>query len=318
MTTPETSPAKQNIGDKIKDYYAQKKMWWRYLVLVGLLLLTGIQLFGKEWGKQNNTNSTPVITNEYSEGINFAWEVVPFDDGYFFNGEKLDREVAITQLNVAQFVMIYKRAPRYLPYITEELKKAGINEDFQYLVIAESALRNTAQSSAWAWGLWQFMPTTAERYGLTVNSLIDERLDTKKSTKAAIAYLQDLYEDFGNWTLVAAAYNRWENGLQRDMERQKWENYYDLSLNEETARYVFRILALKQIIENQEQYFSAEVLGTPYELPTTKTVKVKSIPNVAIWAKEQGSTYHQVRLLNPWIVGNEVPEGKWEVLLFKQ
>jgi soluble lytic murein transglycosylase-like protein len=129
-----------------------------------------------------------------------------------------------------------------------------------YLPVIESALRNVSYSSAGAAGIWQFMPATAERYGLLVNDSIDERLDFEKSTEAAIVYLQDLYERFGNRTLVAAAYNRGENGLQRDMARQDVDNFYDLWLNEETSRYIFRILATKEIMENRFQYFPVEVL----------------------------------------------------------
>ncbi len=274
-------------------------MGGRYAVLAFLLLLFWLQLLGKH--PSNNTIEQRDI--QY-DTINFAWETVPFDQKHFFNQEKFDRELAITQLDIPQFVMIHKRELQYLPYITKQLRESGIPEDFKYLAIAESALRNVAYSSAWAAGIRQFIPSTAKKYGLTIDAERDERLDFEKSTDAAIAYLKDLYEYFGDWTLVAAAYNRWENGLQRDINRQHTSWYYDLWLNTETSRYVFRILAIKELMEHKPQYFNMQVLWSQYALPKTKIIKIKAIDDIAIWAKDHGYTYGEIRYLNPRIRGN--------------
>ena len=247
------------------------------------------------------------------DAIYFASEAIPLDGHYTPNQEKIDREIAITLLNAPQVVMIHKREPQYIPYIERELNRAGIPRDFVYLAIAESALRNTAVSTAGAAGIWQFMPDTARRYGLIVDEFVDERLHFVKATDAAIRYLEDLYAIFGNWTLVAAAYNRWENGLQRDLARQNVDTYHDALLNNETARYVYRIVALKEILENRYEYFDQEVLGSQYSRYLTRTVNVGQIDNIAQWASDNGYTYLQVRELNPWVRSNQLPVGDWDL-----
>lgn len=172
-------------------------------------------------------------------------------------------------------------------------------------------------SSAGAAGIWQFMPDTARRYGLQVDDYIDERMDFVKSTDAAMRYLRDLYDIFGSWTLAAAAYNRGENGLQRDLAWQFVDTYYDALLNNETARYVYRILALKEVLENRSNYIDPAVLGDPYPRYVTRTVNVGQLSNIAQWAKDNGYTYLQIRELNPWIKGNQLPAGNWELQVWR-
>lgn len=179
---------------------------------------------------------------------------------YALNIERFDREVALIQLNAAQFVMIYKRWNLIIPTIEKELKKAGLPDDLKYIPVIESALRESVTSSAGAAGIWQFMPATAQRYGLVVNEFVDERMDVTKSTAAAIRYFKDLYKKFDNRTLAAAAYNRGENGLQTSMNNQFSSGYYDLWLNTETSRYVFRLLATKYIREHTYQFFDKDEL----------------------------------------------------------
>lgn len=162
-------------------------------------------------------------------------------------------------------------------------------------------MRNVAVSTAGAAGIWQFMPDTARRYGLVVDDYIDERLDFAKSTDAAMRYLVDLHDIFGNWTLAAAGYNRGENGLQRDLAWQFVDNYHDALLNNETARYVYRILALKEILENRTSYVDPAVLGDHYPRYVTRSVSVGQIDNIAQRAKDNGYTYLQIRELSPWI-----------------
>lgn len=161
------------------------------------------------------------------------------------------------------------------------------------------------------------MPDTARRYGLQVDDYIDERLDFAKSTDAAMRYLQDLHDIFGNWTLVAAAYNRGENGLQRDLAWQFVDTYHDALLNNETARYVYRILALKEVLENRTSYVDPTVLGDHYPRYVTRTVRVGELPNIAQRAKDNGYTYLQIRELNPRIKGNQLPAGNWELQVWR-
>jgi len=146
----------------------------------------------------------------YSQ-VNFAGEKVSFEGKYYYNIEKFEKELSVTRFNMYQFVLYHKREPLYIPYIEKKLKAAGIPDDFKYLAIAESGLRNESLSSAGAGGIWQFIPDTARQYGLQVTDTVDERYNFELATDAAIAYFQKLYKDFHDWTLVAAAYNRGEN-----------------------------------------------------------------------------------------------------------
>ncbi len=251
--------------------------------------------------------------------IRFADESVPMDGKNFDNKKRFDKEFILTSNNLYQFYLYVKRYPLYIPYISEELKKNNIPEDFVYLPIAESALREDVVSSAGAAWIWQFMPDTAREYGLIVDDAVDERYRFDASTQSAIAYLKDLYKKFWNWTLVAAAYNRWGNGLARDMESQGITNYYDLYLNNETSRYVFRILAIKYVMED---YFSKKemidtLIGGVYELPNTTTIEVWQIDDLQIWAQQNDYNYKDIKLLNPWIIGNTLPQGEWEITVLQ-
>lgn len=161
------------------------------------------------------------------------------------------------------------------------------------------------------------MPGTAKHYGLLINEYVDERFDSEKSTTAAILYLQDLGKQFAQWTLVAAAYNRGENGLQKSLNSQYSNNYYDLWLNNETSRYVFRILAMKYLWEHKYQYFDSNTLGDQYLPFATKTIHVKQITDLAERARQRDIGYYAVKKLNPWILKNSLPEGKWNIQVFQ-
>lgn len=250
--------------------------------------------------------------------ICFAEECLQYHGDNYQNKERIDRELAITLLNESQFVMYHRREPQYLPYIREQLKEAGLPEDLVYLAIAESSLINNAISPSWAWGIWQFMPGTAADYGLRVDKNIDERFDLKKSTAAAIKYLTKLHSIFWNRSLAAAAYNRWENWLQRDLDRQFATSYYDVHLNEETARYVYRIMAIKYLMENRFSIFAQETLGKQYDLPKTKKISIWANSDLAKRSREQNSSFRLLKELNPRILSNELPEWSWEVLLYDE
>lgn len=247
-----------------------------------------------------------------------AGETVPFDKTHHMNIERFDRELAVNQMNEAQMKIMWKRFPYFKPMIEQKLRAAGVPTDIFYLALAESALRETAVSNAGAAGIWQFMPATASGYNLRVDSLIDERLDAEKATDAAIRYLKKAYEKFGSRTLAMAAYNRGSNGISNDMAYQYQNNYYDLYLNNETYRYVFRILAMKEIYENLTSYFDLSKWGSQYSLPDTKIVTLNKVDNLAVWAAGQGYTYHEVRVLNPRIRGNKLPDGTWNVKVYKR
>ena len=181
------------------------------------------------------------------------------------------------------------------------LAKYGVPDDFKYLAVIESSLVN-AVSPAGARGVWQFMPSTAKEKGMEVSEQVDERYHLEKSTEAACKYLIAAKEKFGSWTLAAASYNGGMGGIKTKMEEQQVDNYYDLLLTEETSRYVFRILALKEIMKNADKYgFSIPKEALYYQIPTKKIVVDSSITNLAAFAKSQGVNYKILKLHNPWL-----------------
>lgn len=297
-----------SLYQRFSRYYEGKNMTVRIVFAVFLLFILILLLWGPK-----NVRVLPTASYDYT----IAGEWVPMDGVYFFNRERLDREFAITRLDDAQFVITYRRSGKYLPYIRQELSKHNMPADLQYIPVIESALREDAVSSAWAAGMWQFMPATARSYGLVVDEYIDERYDWQKSTDAALDYLQSLYARFGNWTDAIAAYNRGENGLQRDYAWQNSAWYYDAWLNTETARYIFRLVATKYLMEDALSYFSEETLGDMYRLPSTKTVSVRwPVESLVDWSEEEGYSYAEIRQLNPWIRSTYLPEWRWEIDVF--
>jgi len=251
-----------------------------------------------------------VITEEHfvlpplPDTVFFCGEAILIDD--FDRKERLDRELLINSYYHSSTILSFKRANRYFPQIEKELKKQGIPEDFKYLCLIESGLAQ-ATSPAGAKGFWQFMPETAAEFSLRVDREVDERLHIAKSTIAACIYLKRAYAKFKDWTLVAASYNMGMGGVSSTLELQEMENYFDLHLNNETSRYVFRILAMKQIFENQEAYgFHTKELELYEPIFTRQVELLESTDNLAHWAVEQGSTFRMLKLLNPWILGNKL------------
>jgi membrane-bound lytic murein transglycosylase D len=200
-----------------------------------------------------------------------------------------------------------KLANRYFPDISARLKEAGIPDDFKYVCVAESNLLAGARSGVGAIGFWQFMPKTAPGYGLQTGEQVDDRYDIIKSTDAATKYLKQAYDKFGNWTAAAASYNCGQAGYNAQVTYQGTVNYYDLLLPEETNRYVFRILAFKHLMENAEQMGFILKEEEKYQPVPFKAVTVSSsIPNLAEWARSNGTTYKMVKQMNPWLRGKSL------------
>ncbi len=231
--------------------------------------------------------------------IDFAGEEVPtyMADVY----ERLDRELVTNTNYHTNTTLVLKRANKVFPVIEPILKKYGVPDDFKYLAVIESSLVN-AVSPAGARGVWQFMPATAKEKGLEVTNDVDERYHLEKSTEAACKYLKEAKDKFGSWTLAAAAYNGGMNGVQRQLDLQNVNSYYDVLLNEETSRYVFRILALKEIMSHPVEYgfkLPQEVL---YKKVQVKTIEVdSSVSNLASFAISQGINYKILKIHNPWL-----------------
>ena len=198
-------------------------------------------------------------------------------------------------------MLYFKRANRYFPIIEPILKKNGIPSDFKYLCVIESGLTN-ATSPAKAQGFWQFIPSTGANYGLTVNDEIDMRNNLTASTEAACKYIRSLYNKFHSWTAAAAAYNCGENGLARRISKQSTDNYYDLWLNSETSRYVYRILAMKLIMQNPQKYgFHLRQCDLYPPIPTRAATLSGQNVDLYEFARSNGTSYKMLRMLNPWI-----------------
>ncbi len=211
--------------------------------------------------------------------LSFAGEKVPVEN--FDVLESLDREFLVNTYWQSQTLLFLKRANRYFPIIEPILEKNGIPDDFKYLAIAESGLTNVV-SPAGATGVWQIMKTTGKEYDLEINSEVDERYHIEKATEAACKYLNDSYKRFNNWTLVAASYNMGMGGVSKQLTRQKVDSYYDLLLNAETARYVFRIIAIKSVMKDPDKYgFVIRQKDLYTEVPTYEVIVDSTIPDFA-------------------------------------
>jgi hypothetical protein len=234
--------------------------------------------------------------------LEFAGEKIPTENFEVF--ERMDREFISNTYYHSATLLALKRAARWFPVIEPILKKNNIPDDFKYLCVAESNMENVV-SPAGATGFWQFMKEAGEKYGLEINSQIDERYDVQKSTEAACKYLKDSYEIFGNWTLSAASYNMGQDGIELQMERQKAKKYFNLVLNSETSRFVARIVAIKYILQNPEVYgydIKEEEKYKPLEYYEVKLDS--SISDFADYAKSLGTNYFILKMYNPWLRDN--------------
>ena len=222
--------------------------------------------------------------------------------------ERMDRELLAFSFMHSTSIQTIKRANRYFPVIVPILKEKGIPEDFKYLMAIESACNPLARSGAGAAGLWQFMPTTGKEYGLEVNSHVDERYNVEKATYAACKYLKDAYNKFGDWVSVAASYNAGQERISQQQEKQYTDETLDLYLVEETARYIYRIFAVKMLFENPTDFGFYLRSSDLYPQIHYRTVKVsETITDLARFAKSQGTTYALLKNLNPWLRSTSLP-----------
>ena len=251
-----------------------------------------------------NDNLYRVYALKTPENISFCDEEVPLE--LLDVRERLDRELLVNTYWQSNMLLLIKRSYRFFPLIEKILKEEEVPQDFKYLAVIESGLENV-RSPKGAKGIWQIMSATGREYGLEVNKNVDERYNLELSTRAACKYLKKAKEKFGSWTLAAAAYNRGITGISRNLSRQKVENYYDLLLGRETSRYIFRILAVKEIMENANNYgfiFQENDLYKPYEI---KKIELDTaISNIADFSKKMGINYKTMKLFNPWLLENHL------------
>jgi hypothetical protein len=288
-----------------------EKRKWRTVLFPAIVIVNiGVLIMLLASARPDDTkvvvkNETQFKAVHIPKKIDFAGEEMPLDR--FDVKEALDRELLSNAYFHSQTIRFIKMAPRYFPMIERILKKNGIPDDFKYLAVAESGFNPRAVSPARAAGFWQLMEGTAKDYGLEINSEVDERYHIEKATNVACAYLKDAYKKFGNWTMVAASYNRGMNGIQRQIDKQDQEDYYDLLITTETARYVYRIVAIKLILENPEKYNFYISEDEKYPIIPTKEVEItSSVSSFSDFAKKQGISYKVLKDFNPWLRENEL------------
>ncbi|TMM53693.1 lytic transglycosylase domain-containing protein [Maribacter algarum] len=249
--------------------------------------------------EKNVSEGYKISAIDIPEDLNFAGEPVPQEDPEIM--ERVDREFLVNTYWQSNALLLMKRAHKYFPVIEPILAKNGIPEDFKYLAVAESGLQNVV-SSARATGFWQIMKATGKEYGLEINQNVDERYHLEKSTEVACQYLNKYKKKYGSWTLAAAAYNTGTGSVDKYLRIQKVNDYYDLLLGQETGRYVFRIMAIKEILSNPEKYgFDIEKEDLYSAVPTFTVEVDKPVANFADFAKEYGINYKVLKRHNPWL-----------------
>lgn len=278
------------------------------IVTLGLVILS-ITLFFAD--NTTNANSNPdenfpqgyrIVSPELPNYLEFAGEKVPTEN--FEVLERMEREFLSNTYWHSATILAIKRANRWFPVIEPILKKNNIPDDFKYLAVAESNLENVI-SPAGATGFWQFMKPAGEKYGLEINSQVDERYDVEKSTGAACKYLRDSYDMFGSWVVSAASYNMGQDGVQKQRERQKVKNYFNLVLNSETSRFVARIVSLKYILQNPEKYgFDIKTEDKYKPLDYSEVTLDSSVADLADYATRLGVNYFILKMYNPWLRDN--------------
>lgn len=288
-----------------------KKLSIVAIILASLAIAGEIFIFATQ-KEDSDDIQRKALRNDYRiyapvlpDSLFFAGEKVPMQTYYVREG--LDRELLTNMYWQSNMILLIKRAGRCFPIIEPILKKHGVPDDFKYLCVIESGLISNIASPAKAQGYWQFIETTGKRYGLLINDEIDQRNDLVASTEAACRYLKSMHATFGSWTAAAAAYNCGENGLQRRMRNESVNSYYDVRLNRETSRYVYRILAIKLIMQNPQAYGYHIRRCDLYPVIPTKTATLSG-QNVDLYqfAQENGCTYKMLRELNPWIVTDKL------------
>ena len=280
---------------------------WVGFFLILLVLFSGFVFNTAGFTALKSYGEAPtykVYALDLPDTLNFADEKISLSSPDL--KERLDRELLVNTYWQSNMMLLLKRSNKYFPTIEKILKEEGVPSDLKYLSVIESGLEN-AISPAGAKGFWQIMRTTGKEYGLEVNSNVDERYHIELSTRIAAKYLKKAKNKFGSWTLAIASYNRGIRGIQRNLNQQKVENYFDLRLGKETSRYVFRVLAVKEIIENPMKYgYVYEHTDLYYPVPVRYHGLDTAISNLATFAKKMGVNYKILKIHNPWLLQNHL------------
>ena len=273
-----------------------------YITWLGIGVFILFELFIFAYLDENHP--IQVGLTEFPSSLSFAGESIPLSDADVH--ERLDREMLINTFWHSQTFLFFKRANKWFPTIEPILKKNHIPDDFKYLALTESALINVVSPSG-ACGYWQFLEATGKKYGLRINEEVDERYHIEKSTEAFCKYMHEAHAEFGSWILASASYNMGIAGVKKQLERQKANNYFDLMLNEETSRYVFRMIAVKVIMASPQSYGYEIRKKDLYEPPTFDIITIdSSISDMASFAEKFHMNYKNLKVLNPWLRQNNL------------
>ncbi|MDB2456782.1 lytic transglycosylase domain-containing protein [Flavobacteriaceae bacterium] len=276
------------------------------LILFGTIILLSSNLIDSKSAFNTYGESEPskVYALNVSDIYSFAGETVLLNESDLY--ERMDKELLVNTYWQSNMLLLIKRSSKYFPQIEKILEEEGVPEDFKYLAVIESGLENV-RSPAGAKGFWQIMRSTGKEMGLEVNSNVDERYNIELSTRVACKYLKKAKAKLGSWTLAAASYNRGISGISRLLKKQQVDSYYDLLLNSETKRYVFRILAVKEILSRPKEYGFFFEEKDLYKAAPVTTIKVDTaITNIASFAKTMGMNYKQMKIFNPWLLQNHL------------
>ena len=274
-----------------------------FLLMLGLFLLSNkeaavenkIDNLEQRLYTLSQTNSVPI-----PDKVDFCGETI--DLNRLDLRERFDREINTFTYLHATTMLYLKRANRYFPIIEPLLKKNEIPDDFKYLCLIESNLDIRALSPANAAGLWQLLESTGKEYGLEINSEVDERYHIEKSTDAACRYFRVAYAKYGNWVNAAVSYNAGMAKINSALSNQQVNSALDLLLTSETSRYLFRILAIKQLFENP--YLYGFVLKKEDLYPSVSVQHVivtQTINDFAPFSQEYGLNYMLLKEFNPWL-----------------
>ena len=283
--------------------------------LIVIIITAGAVNVEAQIGSRQSVGQSLIRAIKISGPLTFCNEPVPLNEADV--KERLERELLASLDNSGEIILWLKRANRYFPHIEKALKDNALPDDLKYVVIAESSLKPLATSNRGAVGFWQFIENTGNKYGMKINNDIDERRNFFISTDAAINYFKDLYAIFGSWTLAAAAYNMGEEGLKTEMLMQKVNNYYRLYLNQETQRYVFRILAAKMILSDPEKYgfsLTEDELYKPFQFDHIEITVNQPVP-LYIIAQAANTYFKVIKDLNPHIKNYSLSAGKYDLLI---
>jgi len=284
------------------------------LTTITIVYLSNSTTIGKAEGEEF-PQGYKIVSPEVPNYLEFAGERIPTENFEVF--ERMDREFISNTYYHSATILAVKRATRWFPVIEPILEKNNLPDDFKYLCVAESNMDNVI-SPAGATGFWQFMKPAGEKYGLEINSLVDERYNVWKSTEAACKYLNDSYDMFGSWILAAASYNMGTDGVELQMERQKAKDYFNLVLNSETSRFVARIVAIKYILQNPEVYGFDIKEDEKYKPLEFYEVKLdSSVSDFPDYAKSLGINYFILKMYNPWLRDNYLKNSSKKVYMIK-